>query len=39
MYLKEKYNKEMISSLQKKLGLKNIMEIPKLEKVVLNMGI
>ena len=39
MYLKEKYNKEMISNLEKKLGLKNIMEIPKLEKIVLNMGI
>ncbi len=39
MYLKEKYNKEMIPSLQKKLELKNIMEIPKLEKIVLNMGI
>ncbi|PID86496.1 50S ribosomal protein L5 [Candidatus Gracilibacteria bacterium] len=39
MQLKEKYIKEIVPSLKKKLGKNNIMEIPKLEKVVLNMGI
>jgi large subunit ribosomal protein L5 len=35
--LKEKYTKEIIPELRKKLEIKNVMEIPKLEKVVLNM--
>ncbi|MDP5038912.1 MAG: 50S ribosomal protein L5 [Candidatus Gracilibacteria bacterium] len=39
MYLKEKYVKEIAPSLQSKLGISNVMEIPKIEKVVLNMGI
>lgn len=39
MYLKEKYKKEIAPALAKKLGIENVMEIPKLEKVVLNMGI
>ena len=39
MYLKEKYNKEIRSSLQKSLNLKNVMDVPKIEKVVLNMWI
>ena len=37
MYLKEKYVKEIAPSLKTKLGLSNVMEIPKIEKVVLNM--
>lgn len=37
--LKEKYTKEIIPELRKKLEIKNVMEIPKLEKVVLNMWI
>jgi len=39
MYLKEKYVKEIIPSLNKKLALKNIMQVPKIEKIVLNMWI
>jgi len=39
MSLREKYNKEIIPALQKNLGIKNIMDVPKLEKVVLNMWI
>ncbi|MCP4522716.1 MAG: 50S ribosomal protein L5 [Candidatus Gracilibacteria bacterium] len=37
--LKEKYLKEIIPALKEKLGIQNIMEVPKIEKVVLNMGI
>ena len=32
--LKELYNKELKAKLQKELGLKNINQVPKLEKVV-----
>jgi len=39
MTLKDTYNKEIIPKLQKELGITNIMDVPKLEKVVLNMGI
>lgn len=37
--LREKYNKELRVALQEKLGLKNIMAVPKLTKVVINMGV
>jgi large subunit ribosomal protein L5 len=37
MYLKEKYVKEIAPALKSELGLSNVMEIPKIEKVVLNM--
>ena len=36
--LKEKYNKEIVSSLMDKYKYKSIMEVPKLEKIVVNMG-
>jgi large subunit ribosomal protein L5 len=36
--LKEKYAKELAPKLQEKLGLKNKMLIPRLQKVVINMG-
>jgi len=39
MYIKEKYIKEVVPSLKNKLGLSNVMQIPKIEKVVLNMWI
>jgi len=39
MTLKETYTKKIAPELQKKLECKNVMEIPKIEKVVLNMGI
>jgi large subunit ribosomal protein L5 len=34
--LKEKYQKEIISKLQKKFNIQNVMRIPKVEKVVIN---
>lgn len=37
--LKEKYQKEVIPAMQQKFNYKNIMEVPRLEKVVVNMGI
>jgi|TARA_B110000977_G_scaffold161437_1_gene206371 large subunit ribosomal protein L5 len=37
--LREKYNKELRATLQEKLGMKNIMAVPKLTKVVINMGV
>lgn len=36
--LREKYNKEIRPQLQKEFGYKNVMQIPTLKKVVLNMG-
>lgn len=37
--LKETYNKEVIPNLVKDHGYKNSMQVPKLEKIVLNMGL
>lgn len=37
--LEERYNKEVAPALMEKFGYKNIMEIPKLEKIVINMGV
>ncbi len=37
--LKEKYKNEVIPYLMEKFNYKNIMEVPKIEKVVLNMGV
>ena len=37
--LKEIYQNEIIEALMKKFGYKNIMQVPKIEKVVINMGI
>jgi large subunit ribosomal protein L5 len=37
--LKEKYHKEIKQALQKELGLSNSMAVPKLEKIVINMGL
>ena len=37
--LKEKYVNEVVSSLQKKYNYKSVMEVPKLEKIVINMGV
>ena len=36
--LKERYTKEIVPAMMKKFGYKNIMQVPKLEKVVINMG-
>lgn len=37
--LKEKYKKEVVPALSKEFGIKNPMAIPKLEKIVINMGL
>ena len=37
--LKEKYNKEIASQLKKDLEIQNVMDVPKLSKVVVNMGV
>lgn len=39
MNLQEKYIKEIVPALEKNLGTTNPMNVPKIEKVVLNMGI
>jgi large subunit ribosomal protein L5 len=37
--LKEKYRSEVSQAMMEKFGYKNVMEIPKVEKVVINMGV
>lgn len=37
--LKEKYNKEIVPSLREKYNYKSIMEVPALDKIVVNMGV
>ncbi|HHZ19416.1 MAG TPA: 50S ribosomal protein L5 [Firmicutes bacterium] len=37
--LREKYNQEIIPALKSRFGYKNVMQIPKLEKIVINMGV
>jgi large subunit ribosomal protein L5 len=37
--LKEKYIKSIVPELQKELGYKNINQVPRIEKVVVNMGV
>ena len=37
--LRDKYRAEVVPALQQKFGYKNVMEIPKLEKIVLNVGL
>jgi large subunit ribosomal protein L5 len=37
--LKERYRSELVSRLKDDLGLKNLMEVPRPEKVVVNMGV
>ncbi len=37
--LRDRYTKEVAPALQKELGIKNSMAIPRLEKIVLNMGL
>ncbi len=37
--LQEKYTKEAVPELTKKFGYKNVMQLPKLEKVIINMGV
>ncbi|UOQ49444.1 50S ribosomal protein L5 [Gracilibacillus caseinilyticus] len=37
--LKQKYNDEIVSSLVEKFNYNSVMEVPKIEKIVLNMGV
>lgn len=37
--LQETYKDEIVPALMKKFGYKNIMEVPKLDKIVVNMGV
>ena len=37
--LKSKYREEIVGLMQKEFSYKNIMQVPKLEKIVLNMGL
>ena len=39
MKLREKYTKEIAPMLKEKLGFKSIMQVPKLEKITINMGV
>jgi len=39
MNLRETFNKELLPQLKDKLGVKNVMAVPKLTKVVINMGV
>ena len=36
--MKEKYTSEIAPALQKKFGYKSVMQIPKLDKIVINVG-
>lgn len=37
--LKEQYTNEIMEAMMKKFGYKNMMQVPKLEKIVINMGV
>ena len=37
--LKEQYQNEIVDALVKKFGYNNIMEVPKMDKIVINMGV
>jgi len=37
--LKDKYQNEVVKAMMEKFGYKNVMQVPKLEKVVINMGV
>ncbi|OQX86176.1 MAG: 50S ribosomal protein L5 [Candidatus Latescibacteria bacterium 4484_7] len=37
--VKRKYLDEVVAELEKKFGYENVMEVPKLEKIVINMGV
>ena len=39
MNLQERYKKEVVPALKEKFGYKSIMQVPKLEKIVINMGV
>jgi large subunit ribosomal protein L5 len=37
--MKKKYKEQIVPELQKKLGMKNVMQVPKLEKIVISTGV
>ncbi|WP_034849791.1 50S ribosomal protein L5 [Clostridium hydrogeniformans] len=37
--LQEKYNNEIVPAMMEKFGYKNIMQVPRLEKIIINMGV
>jgi len=37
--LKEKYTKDIMPQMMKKFGYKNVMQVPKIDKIVINMGL
>ena len=37
--LKEQYQNEIVDAMMKKFEYKNVMEVPKLDKIVVNMGV
>ncbi len=37
--LQDKYSSEVVKDMMEKFGYKNVMEVPKLEKIVINMGV
>jgi len=37
--LKEQYQSQIVDAMMKKFGYKNIMEVPKIDKIVVNMGV
>lgn len=39
MNLKEKYNKEIVPAMMKEFNYKSVMQVPKLEKIVINMSV
>ena len=39
MNLKEKYKSEVVPAMMKKFNYKSVMQVPKLDKIVINMGV
>ncbi len=37
--LKEEYKNEIVEAMTKKFGYKNVMQVPKIDKIVINMGV
>ncbi|MBV8667810.1 MAG: 50S ribosomal protein L5, partial [Candidatus Eremiobacteraeota bacterium] len=37
--LRERYQKTVVPNLRKRFGLDNVMQVPRLEKIVVNMGV
>ena len=37
--IKEMYQNEIVAAMTAKFGYKNVMQVPKLDKIVINMGV